>query len=134
MAILFMVILAFLLGPLWGLRLDYEKGQQFQLIQMITPLFISYISTAVTYATLGRSFPEPRGQRGRILRAVTFGSFALFMIGMIAATGMYYVSARGYLLYGHLDFDHYNAAVTGLLAFLAAVTSAISTFIFAVER
>jgi hypothetical protein len=47
------VILAFWLGPEWGLRLDYEKGQHLQIIEIVAPVFVAYLSSAVTYALYG---------------------------------------------------------------------------------
>ena len=75
------ILVLFLSGPIWGLRLDYEKGQQIQLIQIGIPTFLSYLSAAVTYATAGRDFPEPTGERGRILKVIAVGGLAIFGIG-----------------------------------------------------
>jgi hypothetical protein len=75
LAIVFLTFVAFLSGPLWGLRLDYEKGQQFLLIQIIVPTFVSFLSSAGVHATSEKSFPEPRGQKGRILRAIYTSNF-----------------------------------------------------------
>lgn len=125
-----LTIAAFLLGPLWGLRLDYEKGQQWQLIQTIVPLFASYVSAAVVYATTGKPTSEPRGQRGKILRVTAIGSSLLFVAGMLIATTMYYFSANGTLQHGQLDFDRYSTVITFLLGLLGATTSGITATIF----
>lgn len=125
---------AFISGPLWGLRLDYEKGQQIQLIQIIIPTFISYLSTAIVYAGLGKAVPEPQGQRGQILRTINLGVLVIFAAGVIVATAMYYVSANGTLQYGRLNFERYSMIITMLLGLLAATTSAISAFLFPVVR
>jgi hypothetical protein len=120
----------FVSGPLWGLRLDYEKGEQLQLIQIILPVFVSYLSAAVTYAIAGKTFPEPDGERGKILRVITVGSFVIFLITLGLATAIYYYSADGTLQHGRLEFDKYRSVITSALSLLAATTSAITTFLF----
>lgn len=124
----------FISGPIWGLRLDYEKGQQLQLIQIITPTFVSYLSTAVVYAAFSKAIPEPQGQRGQILRIVSVGVLCIFAAGIVVATAMYYFSANGALQYGRLNFERYSMIITMLLGLLAATTSAVAAFLFSVAR
>ena len=134
LGIVLITLVALMTGPVWGLRLDYEKGQRLQLIQVIIPVFLTYLSTAVTYVTSGKAFPEPRGERGKILRIITLGAFSVFIAVMIAATTMYYKSANGTLRYGQLDFDSYSTVLTLMMGFLGVTTSAISVFIFSAKR
>jgi hypothetical protein len=125
------ILIVYLSGPIWGLRLDYEKGQQIQLIQIGLPTFLSYLSAAVTYATAGRDFPEPTGERGRILRIVTIGGLVIFGIAFALATAIFYKSAEGRLTSSNLSFEQYSAVITLILGLLGATTSAVATFIFA---
>jgi hypothetical protein len=125
------ILILFLSGPIWGLRLDYEKGQQIQLIQIAIPTFLSYLSAAVTYATTGRDFPEPVGERGHILRIVTIGGLAIFTIGFGLATAIYYESSAGRLPSGRLSFEQYSGVITLMIGLLGATTSAVATFTFA---
>ena len=134
LGIVLITLVALMTGPAWGLRLDYEKGQRLQLIQVIIPVFLTYLSTAVTYVTCGNPFPEPRGERGKILRIITLGAFSVFIAVMIVATTMYYQSANGTLRYGQLDFDAYSTVLALMMGFLGVTTSAISIFIFSVKR
>src|SRR5450759_1767006 len=129
LVIVLCTFVAFISGPLWGLRLDYEKGQQLQLIQIIIPTFLSFLLSAVIHATSGGAFPEPRGQKGKILSAITIGSLAIFSIGTVVATVVYYFSANGAIEYGRLDFDKYSFTITLLLGVLAATMSGISAYI-----
>jgi len=126
------LIVLFVAAPLWDLRLDTEKGEQIQLIQIGIPIFISYLSSAVTYATVGKEFPEPQGERGRILRTVTFGSFAIFIVGFSVSTVMFYKTGHG-TLPNALDYRQYTNVITILLGLLAGTTSAVSTYIFATK-
>jgi hypothetical protein len=128
------IIVVFITGPVWGLRLDYERGQHIQLLQIATPTFLSYLSAAVAYASVGASFPEPRGERGQILRTVAVGGAAIFGIGFIVCTTVYYLSARGQLPNSALKFDQYTNLVTMLLGVLGATTSAVATFVFAAKK
>jgi hypothetical protein len=130
LGVVFVTLVALVAGPMWGLRIDYEKGQRLQLIQVIIPIFLTYLSTAIAYATLGRPFPEPQGERGRLLRLITAGAFIIFVVVMIVATVVYYESANGTLLYGRLDFDGYSTLIALMMGFLGITTSAISMFIF----
>lgn len=67
---------AFISGPLWGLRLDYEKGQQFQLIQIIIPTFVSYLSTAVVDVVFAfRSAGCCRMRFQRLIKKLIFMGF-----------------------------------------------------------
>lgn len=134
LAVVFITILLFVSGPLWDLRLDYEKGQQMQLIQMTTPLFVSYLSAAVAYAISGKETPEPTGERGKILRVMVIGAFLIFIVGAAVGTTMYYISANGTLKSGRLEFDRYSALMTLLLSILGATTSAISMYVFAGKK
>jgi hypothetical protein len=132
---LFMVIALialFIAAPLWGLPLDTEKGEQIQLIQISIPIFVSYLSSAVTYATVGINFPEPTGERGKILRTVTCGSFTIFSVGLIISTMMFYETGHG-ILPNALDFRQYTNVITILLGLLAATTSVVSTCVFATK-
>lgn len=133
-AVVFCAIVAFLSGPLWGLRLDYEKGQQIQLLQILLPTFLSYLGAAVTYATVGSEFSEPIGERGRILRIITLAGVSFFLIGTILSTSVYYLSANGTLTYGRLEFNQYAAILTMLIGILSVTTSIISTYIFAARK
>ena len=126
------LIALFIAAPLWDLRLDTEKGEQIQLIQIGIPIFVSYLSNAVTYATVGKDFPEPQGERGRILRTVTFGCFAIFIVGFAISTLMFYKTGHG-TLPNALDYRQYTNVITILLGLLAGTTSAVSTFIFATK-
>jgi membrane protease YdiL (CAAX protease family) len=125
------ILVLFLSGPIWGLRLDYEKGQQIQLIQIGIPTFLSYLSAAVTYATAGRDFPEPTGERGRILKVIAVGGLAIFGIGFALATAIFYKSAEGSLPVGQLSFEQYSSVITLIIGLFGATTSAVATFIFA---
>jgi hypothetical protein len=125
------ILVLFLSGPIWGLRLDYEKGQQIQLIQIGIPTFLSYLSAAVTYATAGRDFPEPTGERGRILKIITVGGLAIFGVGFALATLIFYKSAQGSLPSGRLSFEQYSSVITLIVGLLGATTSAVATYIFA---
>jgi hypothetical protein len=125
------ILVLYLSGPLWGLRLDYEKGQQIQLIQIGIPTFLSYLSAAVTYATAGRDFPEPIGERGRILKTITVGGIIVFAIGFALATVVFYKSAEGSLPLGQLSFEQYTSLMTILIGLLGATTSAVAIYIFA---
>jgi hypothetical protein len=125
---------AFISGPLWGLRLDYEKGQQIQLLQIVTPTFISYLGAAVTYATVGSEFPEPGGERGKILRIVTLSGFVIFVVGFLISTTIYYLSANGTLKLGHMEYAQYSSILTLLLGTLSVTTSVVSTYIFAARK
>lgn len=131
---IFAVLIAFLTGPLWGLRLDYEKGQHLQLIQISLPTFLSYLASAVAYATVGDVFPEPRGERGRIVRAVALGGIILFWIGLFVSTSIYYFSANGKLISGRLEYSQYTQVITLLLGILAVTTSAVTTFLFSNKK
>jgi hypothetical protein len=124
------IFAAFISGPLWGLRLDYEKGQQLELIRVIAPTFLSYLSSGVIYAMLGRETAEPKGERGKILRSISYGALVIFAVGFVVATAMYYFSANGTLQYGRLDFDTYSTIITMLLGVLAATTAAITAYLF----
>ncbi|EJN13120.1 hypothetical protein PMI42_03511 [Bradyrhizobium sp. YR681] len=129
-----LILVAFLTGPLWGLRLDYEKGQQMQLIQLCLPVFLSYLAAAVSYATVGKTLPEPTGERGKILRLVTLGGFTIFLVGVTVSTLMYFATANGWLKNGGLDFEKYSLTLTLLLGFLGSTTSTVSTFIFSAKQ
>ena len=89
-SIVLAVIVAFVSGPLWGLPLDYEKGQHLQLIQIAIPPFVAYLTAAIAYAKSRNSFPEPRGERGRILRIVCLGGIVIFALGFAIATYVFY--------------------------------------------
>lgn len=134
LGVVFATFVAVLTGPMWGLRLDYEKGQRLQLIQVIIPIFLTYLSTAIAYATIGKPFAEPRGERGRVLRVITAGAFMIFILVMIVATTVYYKSANGTLQYGRLDFDGYSSIMALLMGFLGITTSAVSMSIFSMRR
>src|SRR4051812_10800697 len=92
LTIALVTIVAFVSGPVWGLPLDYAKGQQIQLIQIALPTFLSYLSMAVAYATVGNVFPEPGGERGRILRVVCLGGLIVFIAGFAVATTIFYLT------------------------------------------
>jgi hypothetical protein len=130
----FVAVIGFLTGPLWGLRLDYEKGQQIQLIQMTIPTFLSYVALAVVYATKGKSLPEPRGQRQRILYVVTIGALIIFIAGMIASTALYYFYANGTFRASHFNFEKYTLMISLLLSVLAVTITTISTHLFDVKQ
>jgi hypothetical protein len=128
------MITAILSGPIWGLNLDYEKGEQIQLIQIAVPSFLSYLTSAVAYAAVGNGFPEPSGERGKILRAIATGGFLIFVVGFLVSTTIYYLSANDTLKHGKLHFDQYTNIVTLLLGVLGVTTSAVATFIFAAKK
>jgi hypothetical protein len=88
----------------------------------------------VAYAIAGNVFPEPRGERGRILRIVSFGGLAVFALGFTTATVMYYLSANGTVTYGRLGYDQYTNIVTMILGILALTTSGVTTYIFAAKK
>ncbi len=135
LALVGMILVLYVSGPLWGLHLDYEKGQQIQLIQIATPTFLSYLSAAVTYATAGRDFPEPVGERGRILKTITIAGFAIFTIGFGLSTTIFFMSAAGRLSFGQLSFEQYTNLITLMIGLLGGTTSAVATYVFAsVER
>jgi hypothetical protein len=123
------LIVLFLSAPLWGLRLDTEKGQQIQLIQIGIPIFLSYLANAVTYATTRATLPEPTGESGKILRAITVGGFGIFIVGFLVSTLMFYETANGSLP-NALGFPQYTNVITILLGVLAVTTSAVSAFVF----
>jgi MFS family permease len=127
------LLVLFLAAPLWGLRLDTERGQQIQLIQIGIPIFLSYLASAVTYATVRAEFPEPTGERGKILRTITLGGFAIFVLGFIVSTLMFYQTANG-TLPNALNFQQYTNVITILLGVLGVTTSAVSTFVFAAKQ
>jgi hypothetical protein len=133
-AFVLLVLLAFLTGPLWGLRLDYEKGQQMQLIQLCVPVFLSYLASAVAYARGDSSLPEPKGERGQILKVLTVGGLGVFLIGMIVSTTIYFLTANGSLKQGGLDFARYSLTITLLLGILGATTSAVSIYVFSTKE
>jgi uncharacterized membrane protein len=126
-------MIAFITGPLWGLQLDYPKNQHVQLIQIAIPTFLSYLTAAVAYATTGRQFAEPGGERGKILRVVSFAGLLIFMMGFIAATSMYYFSANGMLTFGQMQFEQYSNIVTLLIGILSVTTTAVSAFIYSTQ-
>jgi hypothetical protein len=134
LSIVLIVIVAFISGPLWGLKLDYEKGQQMQLIQIALPTFLSYLSSAVAYASVGNIFPEPDGERGRILRLICLGGLSIFFVGFTLSTVMFYMSADGTLKQGRLEYGQYTNLITMLLGILGVTTSAVTTFIFAARK
>lgn len=132
--LILVAVVAFATGPVWGLRLDYEKGEQIQLIQIIIPTFLAYLSAAITYATARKTFREPRGERGHILRVITLGSMLIFVVGIIAATVVFHMSGSGKLANGAISFSQYSSIVSVLLGVLAATTTAISTYIFSSDE
>ncbi len=134
LGIVLTMIVAILSGPFWGLRLDYEKGQQLQLIQIAIPTFLSYLTSAVAYASVGNVFSEPKGERGRILRIISIGGILIFIAGFLLSTALYYVSANGELHFGQLSFEQYTNLITLLLGVLGVTTSAVTTFIFAAKK
>lgn len=133
LVVLLIVISVFITGKLWGLPLDYDKGEHIQIIQIAIPPFLTYLSSAVAYATAGNVFPEPRGERGHILRAITVGGTSIFAVGFIMATVVFYTSGRGISTNG-LSYEQYSNVVTILLAILGATTSAVTAFIFAARN
>jgi len=127
-------VVAFVTGPIWGFRLDYEKGEQIQLIQIIIPTFLAYLSAAITYATSRKTFREPGGERGRILRVITFGSILIFVFGVVAATVLFHLSGSGAIENGSISFSQYSSIISVLLGILAATTTAISTYVFSSDE
>lgn len=134
LAIVLAVLTVFASGPLWGLVLDYPRGQQIQLIQLVLPTFLSYLSSAVTYATVGAEFSEPEGERGKLLRTVCIGGLIIFVVAFFVSTLVYYLSANGTLQAGRLDFARYTNIITLLLSVLAVTTSAVTAVIFAAKK
>jgi hypothetical protein len=114
--------------------LDYAKGQQIQLIQIALPTFLSYLSMAVAYATVGNVFPEPKGERGRILRVICLGGLIIFVVGFSVATIIFYLSGTGQLRSGGLTFAQYSNVITIIMGVLGVTTSAVTTFIFAARK
>jgi hypothetical protein len=126
------LLVLFLISPVIGLPIDTEKGQQIQLIQIAIPTFISYLSAAVTYATVRAEFPEPTGERGKILRTIVVGSLAIFIIGFAVATIIFAEAGKGKIPNG-LNYQQYTIVITFLLGILGATTSAVSAFVFATK-
>ena len=125
-----LLIIVFLIGPFLDLPFDTEKGEHIQVMQIAIPTFISYLSAAVTYATVRTEFPEPVGERGKILRTITVGSLAIFMFGFAVATTIFYFSGRG-IRPNSMSYQQYTIVITFLLGILGATTSAISVYVFA---
>jgi hypothetical protein len=132
--IIFLSLIGFMTGPIWGLRLDYEKGQQLQVIQIIIPTFLSYLAAAVVYVTKGASFVEPRGERGRILTIITIGVLAIFASGMITSIALYYFYANGTLRTSYFTFERLCQVMSILLGIMAATTTAVSTYLFTAKQ
>lgn len=126
----FLTICLFLLSPLFGLGLDHEKGEHLQVIQIIIPTFLGYLTAAVTYATSKASFREPRGEKGRILQIVTVGSVLVFFFGVLLATVVFGLSSQEGSTLPGVSFSQYSSIVSILLGILSATTSAVSAFIF----
>jgi hypothetical protein len=124
------LLVLFLMSPVIGLPLDTEKGQHIQVMQIAIPTFISYLSAAVTYATVRTAFPEPSGERGKILRTIVTGSLTVFIVGFSIATIIFAEAGNGRIPNG-LNFQQYTVIITLLLGILGATTSSVSTFIFA---
>lgn len=120
----------FISGPFWGLGLDYQKGEHVHLLQIIAPVFISYLSAAVVYATSSKKIREPRGEKGRILRVISIFSISLFLVGLFLSTVLFYYSSLGRLQGVALSFSQYTNIITLLLSLLAGTTTTVVTFIF----
>lgn len=127
------ILTTFLTGPFWGLPLDYEKGQHLQLIQIVLPPFIAYLTAAVAFAKAGVSFAEPKGERGQMLRALCLGGLVVFAMCFALATYVFYATGRGLLASG-LSYGQYSAIITLILAVLGATTSAVSAIVFSVGQ
>jgi hypothetical protein len=124
-------MLVYLSGPLWNLPLDYQKGQQLQLLQIAAPTFLSYLASAATYAISGQTFPEPEGERGAILRRIAAGGIALFLAGFVLATAVFFISGSGRMAVEVIDFKTYSNLITLLVGLLSVTTTAVASFVFA---
>ncbi len=126
------LLVLFLIGPAIGLPFDAEKGQQIQVMQIAIPTFVSYLSAAVTYATVRTAFPEPAGEQGKILRTIVVGSLTVFIVGFSVATFIFAEAGNGRIPNG-LSYQQYTVIITLLLGILGATTSSVSAFIFAAK-
>lgn len=124
-----MIIIFFLVSPVFGYPLTYDEA--YQVMQIVFPIFVGYLATAVAFVVRPAAEQPLTAERLRVLRFLLRGPIILFGIGIVIVWIVFGVSNAPDRAPGTgMSLKVFSNLHTGLLSLLAATTGGLIAFLF----
>lgn len=123
------IIAFFVIAPAFGYPLTYDES--YQVMQIVFPIFVGYLATAVVFVVRPVADQEIDAQRLSILRLLIRGPIFVFAIGVVIVWIAFGYSNSRYVTPGlGMTLKVFSNLHAALLALLAATTGGLIAFLF----
>lgn len=127
-------LLFFILSPYLGYPLEFKQAMR--LMQIIFPIFLGYLGSAVTFV-FGQTDSEEiyiSNHRAELLRYLTIGPSFVFIFALIASLTAFGLSNSGVATPGGgISVDDLASLITILLGIMSATVGAIVVYLFNIK-
>ncbi|MBY3074814.1 hypothetical protein HFO71_31380 [Rhizobium laguerreae] len=124
----------FIVGP--ALRYPLAFDQSIQLLQIVFPLFLGYLSTAIVFMFEGTDAP-PAIATPELLGLLTKGPFVAASIMSLALFVAFWIANStdsGSALSDSMSFETFSSIFSLVIGIYTATTSALVAYLFKKER
>jgi hypothetical protein len=125
---------ALLIAP--ALRYPLEPSQSIQLLQMLLPIFLGYLASAIVFVFEGQRRADPTGQP-ELLGLLARGPFLVTIILSIALFGAFWAAnstdVKGERLM-RFSYDTLTSGFAAIMGIHTFVTSALVAYLFGQEK
>ncbi|MBR0799072.1 hypothetical protein JQ615_27160 [Bradyrhizobium jicamae] len=129
----FLIVFLILAQPL-GMRFDYGKQENLQLIDIVLPTFFGYLGAASHFLFNANRGREIDDQNVTMLRIMIHGPFIIFILAVASLFYAHNVSLRPLLAteprIDPMEFTDLSRYLSVCLALLAATVGIISSYLF----